>query len=92
MVLTGRRVEADQAVAWGLINEAVEPEQLEQRICEVTDALAKLSRPALSSSKASLRRALSTEFDRELAVLGAVQGGLLTGREFHEATARFRRS
>ncbi|MFC8432445.1 enoyl-CoA hydratase/isomerase family protein [Streptomyces sp. NPDC057253] len=91
MVLTGRVVAPDEALAWGLVNEVLAADRLEERVAEVTAGLAKLSRPALSSSKASLRRALSAEFDHELAVLGAVQGGLLTGQEFRDATARFRR-
>ncbi|WP_413796936.1 enoyl-CoA hydratase/isomerase family protein [Streptomyces iranensis] len=91
MVLTGRAVPPDEACAWGLVNEVLAPERLEERVTEVTGELAKLSLAALSSSKASLRRALSSEFDHELAVLGAVQGGLLTGQEFRDAMARFRK-
>lgn len=91
MVITGRVVPPEEALAWGLVNEVLEAGRLGERVTEVTDGLAKLSRPALSSSKASLRRALSSEFDHELAVLGAVQGGLLTGQDFRDATARFRR-
>ncbi|MFF7472325.1 enoyl-CoA hydratase-related protein [Streptomyces sp. NPDC008092] len=91
MVITGRMVQPHEALAWGLVNEVLETGRLAERVAEVADGLAKLSRPALSSSKASLRRALSSDFDHELAVLGAVQGGLLTGQDFRDATARFRR-
>jgi hypothetical protein len=35
--------------------------------------------------------AMAESFAVELAALGAVQGGLLTGEDFRTATARFRR-
>lgn len=91
MVLLGRQVEASEAVAWGLVNEVVEPAALEARVEAIGAHLAGLSAAGLSRSKASLRRAMAESFDAELAVLGATQGALLTGAEFREATARFRR-
>lgn len=88
MVLTGRSVDTDQALEWGIVNEVLTPDRLRSRVEEVTAALSALSRPAVAGSKASLRRALSLGFDQELAVLGATQGGLLTSEEFRAATAR----
>ncbi len=90
MVLTGRRIAAEQALVWGLVGEVAEPDRLRDRADAVVAGLAALSRPALESSKASLRRALGPCFEVELAALGAVQGGLLTGQDFRDATARFR--
>jgi 2-(1,2-epoxy-1,2-dihydrophenyl)acetyl-CoA isomerase len=89
MVLTGRSVDTAQALEWGIVNEVVGADRLRPRVDEVTGALSALSRSAVAGSKASLRRALSLGFDQELAVLGAMQGGLLTSDEFREATARF---
>lgn len=91
MVLLGRRVGAEEARTWGLINEVVEPDVLEARVDEIGVHLATLSAPAVNRSKAALRRALSDGFDAELAVLGATQGSLLTSEEFRAATQRFRR-
>jgi 2-(1,2-epoxy-1,2-dihydrophenyl)acetyl-CoA isomerase len=91
MVLLGRQVEASQALAWGLVNELAERDSLEARVDEVGAHLSGLSAAGLAHSKASLRRAMAESFDAELAVLGATQGALLTGTEFREATARFRR-
>ena len=90
MALTGRRIDAEQALAWGLVGEVAGPDRLYDRADAAVAGLAALSRPALESSKASLRRALGPGFEHELAVLGAVQGGLLTGQDFRDATARFR--
>jgi len=91
MVLLGRRISAEQALDWGLVNEVVEPDALQARVDGVADQLATLSAAALHSSKQSLRRAQSLGFEQELAVLGATQGGLLTSQEFLDATARFRK-
>lgn len=91
MVLLGRRVDATEALAWGLVNEVAGPAGLEARVDEIVAHLATLSAPAMSRSKASLRRALAEGFDAELALLGATRGSLLTSAEFREATARFRR-
>lgn len=89
LVLTGRRVSAEEALGWGLVGEVVDPARLVARVLERAEALARLSRPALQSSKASLRRALGADFEGELAVLGAIQGGLLTSPEFRAAAAAF---
>lgn len=88
MVLTGRSVDAAQALEWGIVNEVLAADRLLPRVDEVAGALSALSRSAITAGKASLRRALALGFDQELAVLGAVQGGLLTSEEFREATAR----
>jgi hypothetical protein len=69
----------------------VGPDSLQERVDEVGAHFSGLSAAGLARSKASLRRAMAEAFDAELAVLGATQGALLTGAEFREATARFRR-
>jgi 2-(1,2-epoxy-1,2-dihydrophenyl)acetyl-CoA isomerase len=91
MVLLGRQVPADRALDWGLVNEVVPADVLEARVDELGAAFAGLSVAGLAQSKASLRRAMAESFAAELAALGAVQGGLLTGEDFRTATARFRR-
>jgi 2-(1,2-epoxy-1,2-dihydrophenyl)acetyl-CoA isomerase len=91
MVLTGTPVSAADAAACGLINAAVPADQLAKHVEHVVGQLAGLPPVALARSKAALRRALALGFEAELATLGAVQGGLLTGEEFRAASARFRR-
>ncbi|MBA4025368.1 MAG: enoyl-CoA hydratase [Gordonia sp.] len=90
LVLLGRRIEAGVALDWGLVNSVVPDGELATTVRKITEALAASSQPAIASSKASLRRAGAADFAHELAILGAVQGGLLTGEEFRAATARFR--
>jgi enoyl-CoA hydratase/carnithine racemase len=91
LVLTGRRIDAATAQAWGLLNEVVEPGILLDRALEVARELAGLPAPALARSKAALRRVLEAGLEDELAVLGAVQGSLLTSEDFARRSAPFRR-
>ncbi|WP_169814500.1 enoyl-CoA hydratase/isomerase family protein [Nocardia pseudovaccinii] len=82
MVLLGRTVDAATAYSWGLVNSVVAPDALRGEVDSIAARLAAFSRPAVESSKASLRRAGSTPFDAELSALGAIQGGLLVGDDF----------
>ncbi|MDX6428636.1 MAG: hypothetical protein QOE54_1013 [Streptosporangiaceae bacterium] len=91
LVLTGRRIDAATAQAWGLLNEVVEPGILLDRALELARELAGLPAPALARSKAALRRVLEAGLEDELAVLGAVQGSLLTSEDFARRSAPFRR-
>jgi 2-(1,2-epoxy-1,2-dihydrophenyl)acetyl-CoA isomerase len=91
LVLTGRRIDAATAERWNLVNEVVPADRLHQRALEIAAELSALPATALARSKAALRRGLSEGAEAELAALGAIQGGLLTGREFADRAARFRR-
>lgn len=91
MVLLGERISPELALDWGLVNKVVPAELLHESVDAMAANLAKFSLPALKSSKESLRRALSSGFEQELAILGATQGGLLTSQEFRDATVRFRK-
>jgi 2-(1,2-epoxy-1,2-dihydrophenyl)acetyl-CoA isomerase len=91
LVLTGRRIDAVTAERWNLVNEVVEADALLDRGLGLCADLAALPPVALARSKAALRRTLAGGMEGELAALGAVQGSLLTGPEFAERAARFRR-
>lgn len=56
LLLTGELIDAPTATNWGLINEAVPMEQLDQRIDEITQAFCKLGPAALRQQKTLLRR------------------------------------
>lgn len=91
MVLMGERVSSATALEWGLVTKVVDADELRSTVDAMTERIASLSAAAVKSSKESLRRAMSLGFEQELAILGATQGGLLTGQEFRDATARFRK-
>lgn len=91
MVLLGEPVDAERAHAWGLVNRVAEPGDLAGVTASITERLAALPPVALARSKAALRRAAGRGLAGELAALGAIQAGLLTGPEFRDRTTRFRR-
>jgi 2-(1,2-epoxy-1,2-dihydrophenyl)acetyl-CoA isomerase len=91
LVLTGKTISAAQALDWGLLNAAVPADELIAHVDDVVGTLAALPPTGLARSKAALRRALAIGFDAELATLGATQGALLTGAEFRDASAPFRK-
>ena len=91
MVLLGEPVDARRAHAWGLVSQVAEPEDLADVTAGITQRLAGQPPVALARSKAALRRAAGRGLAEELAALGAIQAALLTGPEFRDRTARFRR-
>ncbi|WP_019873078.1 enoyl-CoA hydratase/isomerase family protein [Sporichthya polymorpha] len=54
MVMTGRPVDADRALAWGLVDEVVEPERLDQVAGDLAAELADKPQEALSMIKAAV--------------------------------------
>jgi 2-(1,2-epoxy-1,2-dihydrophenyl)acetyl-CoA isomerase len=91
-LLLGRSISPDQAVAWGLVNEVVPPDDLLTRADEFVAEIARSPRRAVAATKAALRRSIDAGLDMELEILGATQGGLLTGPDFRQAVAQFRSS
>ncbi|MBA2340027.1 MAG: enoyl-CoA hydratase/isomerase family protein [Pyrinomonadaceae bacterium] len=63
LILTGELIDAQEALHIGLINYAVEPEQLEAKTQETLNRLRELSAPALESTRRAMdvARALSLE-------------------------------
>ena len=54
MAMTGRRIDADTALSWGLINRVVAPNELLRAIREVAASIADISPNALKSAKYSI--------------------------------------
>ncbi len=51
LILTGRIIEADEAHAWGLVNEVVEPEAHLDRALEIAEGLASFPQPTMLSDR-----------------------------------------
>lgn len=58
ILLTGRRMGAEEALRWGLVNEIVEPDKLMDRARETADHLAKGGPLALQASKEAVRHTM----------------------------------
>jgi enoyl-CoA hydratase/carnithine racemase len=51
LVMTGRRIEAEQALAWGLVDEVVAPEVLDDHVLALAQAIASASPEAVAHAK-----------------------------------------
>jgi len=90
LLLLGDRIPADRAEALGLLNRVVPADDLLIEAQGLAAELAKRSSVALARTKASLRRALDVGLAEELATMGAIQGGLLTGPDFLAVVERMK--
>jgi len=100
LMITNRRLDADTALAWGLVNEVVAPEQLQPRVAALAEQLAggataaygAVRRMLLESSSNSLRAQLDLE-QRHMVAAGASRDGLAGVAAFKAKTrAEFRGS
>jgi enoyl-CoA hydratase/carnithine racemase len=58
LVLSGDRIDAAQALEWGLVNRVVEPDELNAAVRDLAARLAVRDAPALAAAKQSLRQGL----------------------------------
>ena len=89
LLLLGRTIGADVALAWGLVSEVVEAPELASRIDAIAAEVAALPEAAVRLTKATFRRELDDGLYAELDILAAQQGELLTSEEFRARAARF---
>ena len=75
MCLTGRRVSADEAHHWGLVNELTAPEQLVTRAITLLSELSKLGSIALQSVLTTIQQGADMSLEQAF-VLEATQFGL----------------
>ncbi len=87
MVLRGRPVDADEAVAIGLANELVPEEQLVQRSLELAGELAALPPLAYSAVKDGLHRGMESAMEHEWSVNVTAQSMLIDSDDFAEGLA-----
>jgi enoyl-CoA hydratase/carnithine racemase len=76
MLLTGRMISAQEALAWGLINACVEPEQLAAQTLKYAETIARYSQPAVRMIKALVNNAW----------WGSLQEGLVAERKGFQQT------
>jgi len=69
MLLTGKMIDAEQAVRFGLANEAVDPETLDDRILEIAREIASKSSHAVAMGKESFYRQLEMDVPEAYAMV-----------------------
>ena len=67
MLLTGDPIDADRALAWGLVSEVVDPERLLGRAQEIAAVIASRPPIAAETAKANLRAAYNLPQDQAIA-------------------------
>jgi enoyl-CoA hydratase len=91
MILTGRVVDAPEALDWGLVNEVVAPGHHLDRALEIAEGLARFPQPTmLSDRRAALEGAglpladglrLEAELGRESVATGVIGAGRFASGE-----------
>lgn len=87
MLLSGEAIDAEQALAWGLVEELVEDGQEVQRARELAKKMAKHNTIATQTVKASVRQSMSTPlnagliYENEVMSLAFALGSDAKGRE-----------
>lgn len=68
LLLTGRRIDASEAAAWGLVTNVVKPDDLERETLTLARALAALDPVFVRSSKRAIRDGLALTLTQALAI------------------------
>ena len=89
MALTGDRVKADQAAAWGLVNEVVEPEDLMEAARALAARVAKNPPHAVRMAKRLLRESQHQSLESLLELSAAMQALAHHTADHREALAAF---
>ena len=89
LILTGRLVDADEALRRGLVDAVYEPEELMPKVLETARSLATKSPLALAAAKEAVNRALGGSHAENLAREGDRFGGLFASDDAREGLAAF---
>jgi enoyl-CoA hydratase/carnithine racemase len=89
MMLTGRRMGAEEAERWGLVNRLVTGTELDGAVDELVQELASKSPLVLRLGKESFRRAQDMAFDDALAYLNAMLTVELESEDVVEGVSAF---
>lgn len=89
MMLTGRKMSADEAVACGLVNGAVRPELLEAETMELANQIAERSPAALRLGLHAFYRSQDMELEPQLRYLQAELGRVLALEDAAEGITAF---
>lgn len=86
---TGRRLPADEARSWGLVNEVVPADELSHRVQEVAALYAAMPTRAVWQTKRLLDLAETATFEEQLELEAAAQAEQTQTADFREGVAAF---
>jgi 2-(1,2-epoxy-1,2-dihydrophenyl)acetyl-CoA isomerase len=86
---TGRRIDAEEAQGWGLVNEVVPANDLPRRAREVAELFAAMPTRAVWQTKRLLDAAESSSFEEQLELEAQTQAELTRTPDFTEGVAAF---
>jgi len=86
---TGRKLPAEEARAWGLVNEVVPADELATRAREVAELFAAMPTRAVWHTKRLLDRAETSTFEEQLELEAATQAEMTQTHDFREGVAAF---
>jgi 2-oxoglutaroyl-CoA hydrolase len=89
VIMRGRRIEAREALALGLVSEVVPEEELDGAVTRLVDELAALSPLALAMAKRILNHAYDGPLGVGLELEGLAYGLLRTSEDFREGVEAF---
>ncbi len=86
----GRKLSAEEALAWGLVSEVVPTGGLLQRAAELAAELAALPTAAIGMNKRLFDHAWTATLDEQLELEAQLQAAAATSEDFAEGVAAFR--
>ena len=89
LILTGRTVDADEALRLGLVSAVYEPGELLERVLETAHKLAAQSPPALAAAKSAINEALQGEHGENLLAEADTFGELFGTDDAKEGLSAF---
>lgn len=85
LVLTGGRIDADQALAWGILNRIVPAEELDEVVMELARTIAANSPMAVALGKQLVDQCWADQIGRGLKAELTAQTALFTSEDYREA-------
>jgi 2-(1,2-epoxy-1,2-dihydrophenyl)acetyl-CoA isomerase len=89
MMMTGKLVRADEALALGLVHRVVAPEQLDTEVAKLADQFRKGPPIALAFTKRAIRRSLDLDRDAEFDYEVFAQVNCIQTEDHHEGVRAF---
>ena len=89
LILTGRRISADQALEWGIVTEVVVPERLDERATELATVIAAKGPIAVATARLLVKNAGEMSLRAGLAMEGLAQAVAYASEDVREGAAAF---